>query len=51
MVVVGNQLWPERDQLLPVFMDLSIGVALPQSGMTGMPDIAPLVRVYFGLGW
>lgn len=54
VIMVGSQLWPERNQKLPVFMDLAVGVALPVSGMRGMrgmPGIAPVVRAYLGFGW
>jgi hypothetical protein len=51
MLAIGNQLWPQLEQFLPGFIDLSVGVILPQTGMTGMPGAAWFVRIYLGLGW
>jgi hypothetical protein len=51
MAAFGNQLWPDRGAVLPLFLDLSLGVILPQAGMAGMPDIAQFIRAYVGFGW
>lgn len=51
IVVIGRQIWPQKNEALPLFMDLAIGVALPQSPATGLPGVTPYVRGYLGFGW